>query len=113
MRFAQMLLNRGQMDGVRLLAPSTVALMTSDHTPKTVGGGTFTPIRPGIGFGYDCAVAYDPLEAGVTLGKGSYWWNGLAGTAKEPEDARSELGRAKRFDHVVVGAARERVDDVA
>lgn len=80
MRFAQMLLNRGQLDGTRLLAPSTVALMTSDHTPKNVGGGTFTPIRPGIGFGYDGAVAYDPLEAGVTMGKGSFWWNGLAGT---------------------------------
>jgi CubicO group peptidase (beta-lactamase class C family) len=80
MRFAQMLLNRGQLDGVRLLAPSTVALMSSDHTPKTVIGGTFSPIRPGIGFGYDCAVAYDPLEAGVTLGKGSYWWSGAAGT---------------------------------
>ena len=80
MRFAQMLLNRGQLDGVRLLAPSTVALMSSDHTPKTVIGGTFSPIRPGIGFGYDCAVAYDPLEAGSTLGKGTYWWNGAAGT---------------------------------
>jgi CubicO group peptidase (beta-lactamase class C family) len=80
MRFAQMLLNRGQLDGVRLLAPSTVTLMSSDHTPKTVIPGTFSPIRPGIGFGYDCAVAYDPLEAGVTLGKGSYWWSGAAGT---------------------------------
>lgn len=80
MRFAQMMLNRGQFDGVRLLAPSTVALMSSDHTPKTVLNGTFSPIRPGIGFGYDCAVAYDPMEAGVTLGKGSYWWSGLAGT---------------------------------
>ncbi len=80
MRFAQMLLNRGQLDGARLLAPSTVALMTSDHTPQNVGGGVFTPIRPGIGFGYDGAVAYDPLEAGVTLGKGTFWWNGLAGT---------------------------------
>ena len=80
MRFAQMLLNRGQLDGARLLAPSTVALMTSDHTPKTVIGGTFSPIRPGIGFGYDGAVAYEPLEANVTMGKGSFWWSGLAGT---------------------------------
>ena len=80
MRFAQMLLNRGQLDGVRLLAPSTVALMSSDHTPKTVISGMFSPIRAGIGFGYDCAVAYDPIEAGVTLGKGTYWWNGAAGT---------------------------------
>ena len=80
MRFAQMLLNKGQLDGVRLLAPSSVALMSSDHTPKTVIGGTFSPIRPGIGFGYDCAVAYDPLEASSVLGKGSYWWSGAAGT---------------------------------
>lgn len=80
MRFAQMLLNRGQLDGVRLLAPSTVALMASDHTAKTVIPGTFSPVRPGIGFGYDCAVAYDPIEAGVTLGKGSFWWSGAAGT---------------------------------
>ena len=80
MRFAQMLLNKGQLDGVRLLAPSTVALMSSDHTPKDILPGTFSPVRPGIGFGYDCAVAYDPLEAGITMGKGSYWWSGAAGT---------------------------------
>ena len=54
--------------------------MSSDHTPKDILPGTFSPVRPGIGFGYDCAVAYDPLEAGVTMGKGSYWWSGAAGT---------------------------------
>ena len=36
LRFCQMLLNGGQLDGARLLSPATVALMTSDHLPPGV-----------------------------------------------------------------------------
>lgn len=41
LRFAQMLLNSGQLDGVRLLAPPTVKLMTSNHLPDKLMTGEF------------------------------------------------------------------------
>lgn len=84
LRFAQMLLNGGELGGVRLLSPSTVQLMRSNHLPERVltgkfGIGTYT-MQPGLGFGYDFAVLDDPIKVGSTAGKGSYLWNGLAGT---------------------------------
>lgn len=84
LRFAQMLLNKGELNGERLLAPSTVALMTSDHLPDQVQNGKFGigmyRMQPGLGFGYDVAVMDDPLQLGSPAGKGSYLWDGVAGT---------------------------------
>jgi CubicO group peptidase (beta-lactamase class C family) len=84
LRFAQMLLNGGELKGVRLLAPRTVALMRSNHLPEHLMDGTygvgFQRIRPGFGFGYDVAVFTDPYTAGTTVGAGSYLWDGAAGT---------------------------------
>jgi CubicO group peptidase (beta-lactamase class C family) len=75
MRFCQMLLNGGQLDGVRLLSPLSVELMRSNVLPANV------PIlAPGAGFGLDFAVYTDPVAAGGYYGKGSYWWGGAAGT---------------------------------
>jgi CubicO group peptidase (beta-lactamase class C family) len=84
LRFAQMLLNGGALEGVRLLAPSSVALMRSNKLPERLMTGKFgigfQTMRPGFGFGYDVAVFEDPLRAGTTAGKGSYLWDGAAGT---------------------------------
>jgi CubicO group peptidase (beta-lactamase class C family) len=75
MRFCQMLLNGGQLDGVRLLSPLTVELMHTNVLPANV------PIlAPGAGFGLDFAVYTDPVAAGGYFGKGSYFWGGAAGT---------------------------------
>jgi CubicO group peptidase (beta-lactamase class C family) len=75
MRFCQMLLNGGQLDGVRLLSPLTVELMrTNVLTP------TMTIFGAGAGFGLDFAVYTDPATAGGYYGKGTYWWGGAAGT---------------------------------
>ena len=75
MRFCQMLLNGGQLDGVRILSPLTVELMhTNMLTP------TMTIFGAGAGFGLDFAVYTDPAAAGGYYGKGSYWWGGAAGT---------------------------------
>lgn len=75
MRFCQMLLNGGQLGGVRLLSPLTVELMRTNVLAPTV------PIlAPGAGFGLDFAVYTDPVAAGGYYGKGSYWWGGAAGT---------------------------------
>jgi CubicO group peptidase (beta-lactamase class C family) len=75
MRFCQMLLNGGQLGGVRLLAPGTVELMRTNVLAPTM------PIFvPGAGFGLDFAVYTDAVAAGGYYGKGTYWWGGAAGT---------------------------------
>jgi CubicO group peptidase (beta-lactamase class C family) len=75
MRFCQMLLNGGQLNGVRLLSPRTVELMRTNVLTPTV------PIfAPGAGFGLDFAVYTDVGAAGGYYGKGTFWWGGAAGT---------------------------------
>jgi CubicO group peptidase (beta-lactamase class C family) len=83
-RFAQMLANDGQLDGTRVLAPSTVRLMTSPHVAQSLLTGEFgigmSVIRPGFSWGYDCAVIFDPPAANLSDGKGTFFWDGAAGT---------------------------------
>jgi CubicO group peptidase (beta-lactamase class C family) len=83
-RFAQMLANNGELDGKRILAPSTVKLMTSNHVPAELLTGQYRIglqiLRPGFGYGYNCAVVFDPPEANLPEGKGTFFWDGLAGT---------------------------------
>ncbi len=75
MRFCQMLLNGGKLQGVRLLGPLTVELMRTNVLPPSM------PIFvPGAGFGLDFAVYTDAGAAGGYYGKGTYWWGGAAGT---------------------------------
>jgi CubicO group peptidase (beta-lactamase class C family) len=83
-RFASMLLDGGELDGERILAPATVKLMTSNHVPKELLTGEFgigaQQLRPGFGYGYNCAVVFDPPEANLPEGKGTFFWDGAAGT---------------------------------
>jgi CubicO group peptidase (beta-lactamase class C family) len=83
-RFAQMLANSGELNDARILAPSTVKLMTSNHVPTSLLTGESgigqSVIRPGFGWGYDCAVIFDPPEANLSDGKGTFFWDGAAGT---------------------------------
>jgi CubicO group peptidase (beta-lactamase class C family) len=83
-RFAQMLLNGGELDGVRILAPATVQLMSSNHLPPRLMTGEFfigpETIRPGMGWGYDCAVFTDPAIADEIVGQGTFFWLGAADT---------------------------------
>ena len=84
LRFAQMLLNGGELDGVRILAPASVQLMTSNHLAPSLMTGEFSAgpviIRPGLGWGYDCAVFSDPLQADEVVGQGTFFWIGAADT---------------------------------
>ena len=84
LRFAQMLLNGGQLDGTRVLSRTTVALMTSDHlgtriaapvTPSELLLGT-----PGYTFGLGFAVRQGAGVAGVPGSAGEFMWAGYAGT---------------------------------
>jgi CubicO group peptidase (beta-lactamase class C family) len=85
LRFAQMLANDGELSGVRILAPSSVELMTSNHVPPAVkdaqkfGIGAYR-MQPGFGFGFDVAIYEEPAKLGTTAGKGTYLWDGIAGT---------------------------------
>jgi CubicO group peptidase (beta-lactamase class C family) len=77
-RFLQMLLNGGELNGVRILSPKTVELMSSDHLgdlPRTGGA-----LSPGYGFGLSFAVSHGPGATGDVGSPGEYNWAGLAGT---------------------------------
>ena len=75
MRFSQMMLNGGELDGVRILSPSTVALMTQNQMPRNA------PERaPGVGFGLDFSVVLDQVGRAVYTSEGEYSWAGAAGT---------------------------------
>jgi CubicO group peptidase (beta-lactamase class C family) len=76
LRFSQMMLNGGELDGVRILSPKTVDLMTTNHIGDLgLGYG-----RKGIGFGLDFAVVLNPGELGEVSSAGEYNWGGAAGT---------------------------------
>ncbi len=77
MRFSQMVLNGGELDGVRILAPLTVDLMHRDQTPKTMVGSVLG--AQGTSFGLDFAVIEDPVEA-ESYSTGEFYWGGAAGT---------------------------------
>ncbi len=76
LRFAQMLLNKGELDGVRLLGRKTVELMTTNHLPD----GVYCFDDPSAGFGLGVSVLLD-LGKSQTLGSvGNYGWGGAANT---------------------------------
>jgi CubicO group peptidase (beta-lactamase class C family) len=83
-RFAQMLGNSGELGGVRILAPSSVRLMDTNHLPASMLTGEFhvgaQTLRAGFGYGYDCAVLFDPQAADLPDGKNTFFWDGAAST---------------------------------
>jgi CubicO group peptidase (beta-lactamase class C family) len=83
-RFAQMLGNGGELNGVRILSPASVKLMGSNHLAPNLLTGEFSiglqRMRPGFGYGYDCAVVFNPPEADLPDGQGTFFWDGAAGT---------------------------------
>jgi CubicO group peptidase (beta-lactamase class C family) len=86
-RFGQMLLNGGELDGVRVLSRKSVELMTSNHLPPGIAYGAFTmelgltaPL-PQYGQGYGLGVGVRE-EAGRSMAPGSvgdYYWGGATG----------------------------------
>ena len=84
LRFAQMLLNGGQLDGKRVLNRTTIALMTSDHLGTRIEApitpGELLLGTPGYTFGLGFAVRQGPGVAGVPGSPGEFMWAGYAGT---------------------------------
>jgi CubicO group peptidase (beta-lactamase class C family) len=83
-----MLRRGGELDGVRLLGPRTLALMRMNHLP---GGRDIADLAPpgmfseasyqGMGFGLGLAIVTDTGRSGVASSPGEYSWGGLASTA--------------------------------
>ena len=82
-RFGQMLLDGGTLEGQRILAPKTVAYMTSDHLGAAIKNNVAVtePQRAGYGFGLTVAVRTEPGIAAVPGTVGDYSWNGANGTS--------------------------------
>ena len=101
-RFTEMLLNGGQLNGVRILAPRTVEMLRTNHVNpeplKTMGAG--------IGWGLGPQVVIDAAAAGEPYSNGAYNWYGIAGTWFwiDPVEDFAFIGM---LQHQNLGAARQ------
>jgi len=82
MRLARMLLNEGELDGARILKPSTVRLMATDQLDPRITDRGFLPGKGSVGFGVDFAVRVSqpkgPQESRGAVGE--FFWDGAAST---------------------------------
>ncbi|MCK8786851.1 beta-lactamase family protein [Roseomonas sp. NAR14] len=85
LRFCRMMLNKGELDGTRLLGRKTVELMTMNHLGgdlASLGTPRFSESSyDGIGFGLGFSVMLDPARAQIAGTPGEYAWGGVASTA--------------------------------
>ena len=81
-RFGQMLLNGGSLDGQQVLSPAFVQLMTTNHLGAGIQNrvAAVEPHRDGYGFGLGVAVRLQPGLAAVPGNPGEFSWNGANGT---------------------------------
>jgi len=83
-RFCQMMLNGGELDGVRILSPASIELMDTNVIPRNVllntNGTSVLHFNEAIGFGLDFEVDMNPRRAGFLEGKNTMSWGGAAGT---------------------------------
>jgi CubicO group peptidase (beta-lactamase class C family) len=80
-RFAQFILNKGELDGVRLLGPRTVELMAANHLPRAaLPMAMGAEQMPGFGFGLGFSVMMDVALSGLMGSVGLHGWGGWAKT---------------------------------
>jgi CubicO group peptidase (beta-lactamase class C family) len=72
--FLQMMANKGELNGTRILAPNTVDLMTINHLSDEI------KFRPGQGFGLGFSVVMDKGQRGQPGSVGEYGWGGAYGS---------------------------------
>ncbi len=103
-RFAQMLLNGGSLDGVQLLSPKSIELMTRNHTADLPPSGL---IGPGTGFGLGFRVVTDIAQTGAIGSDGRYGWLGIYGTEfwVDPKERLIGIVLAQRYPGSPVAAA--------
>ena len=78
-KFAQMLVNGGELNGVRILKPETVKLMTTNHLPAGIGY-LQPPSAGGTGYGFGVEVLIDVAASSIPGSVGSFGWAGSAST---------------------------------
>ena len=83
-RFCQMILNKGELDGTRILSPVAVELMSTNVIPDNVlavqNPYRLLPFNPAFGFGLGFSVFDDPRRMGSVEGRGTLAWGGMGGT---------------------------------
>ncbi len=89
-KFAQMMLNGGELNGTRLLSPKTVQLMTSNQLDGITPGKYYLP-GPGYGFGLGYGVRLEDGNAPSFGTKGDYNWGGAAGTGYYADPAEDMI----------------------
>ena len=80
LRFSQMFLNGGELDGVRVLQPATVALMTVNRVPAALLPIGFGSPRPGRGWTLGFCVVMNAETSPLPVREGTFWWDGSSGT---------------------------------
>ena len=80
LRFSQMLLHNGALDGVRLLSPKTVELMTTNHLSSALLPYRLQAVQSGLGFGLGFSVVMDLGQTGILGSVGTYSWGGAFNT---------------------------------
>ncbi len=78
LRFAQMLLNGGELEGNRILGPKTVEYMRTNHLPKALI--PYESAAPGQGYGLGVSVTVDTEQTPFMASEGNYGWGGMAST---------------------------------
>jgi CubicO group peptidase (beta-lactamase class C family) len=87
LKFCQMLVNRGELNGTRILSPKTLQLMASNHLPgdkdlTQLSRSMFSEAtNAGVGFGLGFAVVVDPPKTLIPCSRGEFYWGGAASTA--------------------------------
>lgn len=83
-RFCQMILNRGELDGVRVLNGETVDLLATNQIPEAVlarpNPARLLPFSPAFGFTLGFSIMLDPAAIGAVEGQGTLAWGGGGGT---------------------------------
>ncbi len=79
-RFAQAVLNGGELDGKRVLKADTIKLMRTNVLQPGVKVDLYGPSQEGIGFGLDFAIVMNPQQAATPQGLNTFYWGGAFGT---------------------------------
>lgn len=113
-RFCQMILNKGELDGARILSSASIDLMATNVIPdavlNTANPLRLLPFNPAFGFGLDFAVLIDPQALDAVEGKGTLSWGGGGGTWFwiDPENDLIFVGMIQRMADPVSSEFRAR-----
>ena len=80
LRFSQMFLNGGELDGNRVLQPETVTMMTVNRIPDALLPIGFGRPTLGQGWGLGFSIVMDASQYAYPVNDGDFWWDGSAGT---------------------------------